>query len=385
MNSIEILKELIKIKSDDPGNYEEDIALFISNLLRKNEIDHKIIYSADKRANIIGYLHGKNEKNVLIFNGHLDTKPPDKDWTFNPYKPTIKGKKLYGLGAADMKGGIAAIISAIVENSKRNLNNTVCFIFTADEEMNSTFGMKYLAENGFIYGNFAIVAAPTNLKLATSSLGNLWLKIVIKGKKAHAGMYWKGINAIDVSMEIIQNMKKVVESKRYHESKCLSKFPNLNLGMIKGGNHPGSVPEECEFVIDIRFAKKEEKNYFEKKLREVVKNVAEKWGCNYIIDYFGGGGLPPWNIDNFKDSSVHNYLHLIEESYVKITNKPLEKTVFLGGSDAGILTNLLKILTVIIGPGSLAQAHNPNEWVYVDEVITASKLYSEIIRRWQIW
>ncbi|MHA1268184.1 MAG: M20 family metallopeptidase [Candidatus Helarchaeota archaeon] len=382
MNSIEILKELIKIKSDNPGNYEEYIALFISNLLRKNEIYHKIIYSADKRANIIGYLYGRNEKDVLIFNGHLDTKPPDDDWTCNPYKPTVKDKKLYGLGATDMKGGIAAIISAIVENSKINLNNTICFIFTADEEMNSTFGMKYLAENDFIHGNFAIVAEPTNLKLSTSSLGNLWLKVTIKGKKAHAGIYWQGVNAIDVSMKIIQNMKEIVESKRYHESKCLSKFPNLNLGMIKGGTHPGSVPEECEFVIDIRFAKREEKNYFEEKLREIVKRATEKWCCNYIIDYFGGGGLLPWDIENFEDNTIYNHLLLIKECYVKITNKPLEKTVFLGGSDAGILTNLLKIPTVIIGPGSLEQAHNPDEWVYIDECIKASKLYSEIIRRW---
>jgi len=377
IDSIELLKKLIKIKSDNPGHYEYEIAHFISNLFHKHNIDHEIIYSGDRRANIIGYLHGKDEDSI-IFSGHLDTKPPNKNWTYDPYTPVIKDNKVYGLGAADMKGGLAAIIAALIKNSKRKLNKTIYFIFTADEEMNSTFGMKYLAKHGYVKGAFAIVAEPTNLKLATSSMGNIWFKVTVKGKTSHAGMYWKGINAIDVCMEIIREMKKVIKNRKYAQYPM---FPNLNVGTIKGGTHPGIVPSDCEFTIDIRFLKREDQEYFEKKLKEIAKEVSRKYGCECAVTYFGGGGLPPWDIKDLNKSYVLKYLRIIEESYMVVFKKPLEKTVFLGGSDAGILMSLLKIPTVIIGPGSLEQAHSPDEYVHIDEVIMATKLYSEIMRR----
>ncbi len=382
-DSIGILKELIKIRSDNPGNYEEDIALFISDILHKNKINHKIVYSANRRANIVGYLEGKKE-NTLILCGHLDTKPADENWTYNPFTPTVVGNKLYGLGAADMKGGIAALLSALIQNKEKCLQNTVSFIFVADEEMNSDFGIKYLAKHGYIKGNFAIVAEPTSLKLATRSLGNLWLRVIIKGKKSHAGMYWRGINAIDVSIYLLHHMKKFIKKCRYLKEKDpeLMRFPNLNIGTIKGGSHPGSVADICEFTIDVRFKEKNEKIFFNKRLRELISKVAKQFKCSFSVDYFGGGGLPPWSINEFRKEDINNYLQIIEKSYAKVLNKPIRKITFLGGSDAGILTQLLKIPSVIIGPGSLEQAHSPDEWVYIDEVINASSIYSEIIRRW---
>lgn len=382
MNSIHLLKELIKIRSDNPGNYEEDIALFISEILHKNKIYHKLIYSGNRRANIVGYIHGKSKK-TLILCGHLDTKPPDRRWTYDPFTPVIKGNKLYGLGSADMKSGIAALLSAIIQNKGRKLNGTIFFIFAADEEMNSNFGIKYLVENGHINnGDFAIVAEPTNLKLAVRSLGNIWLKISIKGKKAHAGMYWKGTNAIDVAIETIQRIKEFIKNIQYQGDTELSMFPNVNIGKIKGGNHPGTVADTCEFILDVRFKEAEEKSYFEEKLTEIIEETTRQYKCDYKINYFGGGGLSPWDINRFHREDINTYLQIIEQSYVKVFKKPLKKVTFLGGSDAGVLTSSLKIPTVIIGPGNLEQAHNPDEWVYVDEVIMASMLYDKIIRRW---
>jgi acetylornithine deacetylase/succinyl-diaminopimelate desuccinylase family protein len=385
INSVEILKELIKIRSDNPGSYEEDIALFISKILHKNGIYHELVYSGDHRANIIGYLYGKSKK-TLILCGHLDTKPPDRSWTYDPFTPVIKGNKLYGLGSADMKGGIAAILSAIIQNKRKKLNGTICFIFVADEEMNSNFGIKYLVENGYINnGNFAIVAEPTNLKLAVRSLGNIWLKISIKGKKAHAGMYWKGTNAIDIAIEAIQRIKNFVKNTKYQGDTELSMFPSVNIGRIEGGSHPGTIADTCEFTLDIRFKEAEEKSYFEEKLTEIIEETVKQYKCDYKINYFGGGGLSPWDIHRFHREDINTYLQIIEQSYVEVFKKPLKKVTFLGGSDAGVLTSSSKIPTVIIGPGSLEQAHNPDEWVYIDEVIGASMLYDEIIRRWPRW
>lgn len=383
MDSIRLLKELIRIKSSNPGGYEEGIAEYISNILRKNSIEHQIIYSAKKRANIIGYLKGKSEQKLILC-GHLDTKPPSGNWSIDPFLPKIKKGKLYGLGASDMKGGIAAMLSAIIKNSKRKMNGDVEFLFVADEEMNSTFGLKYLLKKKYVNkGNFAIIGEPTNLKLATASLGNLWITIKVKGKKAHAGMYWRGVNAIDVTIEIISQIKKILNKKKYSYKNfpLLRYFPHLNLGIISGGSHPGSVPDYCEATIDIRFKNENEGAIFRRQLEKIIYRISTKYGCECMIEQFGGGGLPPWDLSIFKTNEISSYLELIKRSYIN-AKQTLIKSVFLGGSDAGIFMRELKIPTVIIGPGSLEQAHSPDEWVSINEVIKASKIYDEIIRGW---
>jgi acetylornithine deacetylase/succinyl-diaminopimelate desuccinylase-like protein len=250
--------------------------------------------------------------------------------------------------------------------------------------MNSFYGLKYLVKHRYVNGgSLAIIGEPSNLKLATASLGNLWITIKIKGKKAHSGMYWKGINAIDVMIEIINQIKNIINDYKYKEPIELTNFPNLNVGIIRGGTHPGSVPGYCEVTIDIRFKDESERDFYNKQLHDVINVISTKYGCKYKIEQFGGGGLPAWSLDLFKnEKEIHRCLAIIEQSYAYVTGQALERCIFLGGSDAGIFVHELNTPAVIIGPGSLEQAHRPNEWVYIKEVIRAAKLYEEIIRRW---
>jgi len=381
VGAIELLKDLVSIKSENPGCYEYEIADFISHLLKKHDIEYEVIYSGNKRVNIVGFLYGESD-HVLILNGHLDTKPAKGNWRTDPYTPVIKNNKLYGLGASDMKGGLAAMLSAVIRSKGKKLKGTINFQFVADEEMNSEFGMKYLVKNGYIKnGDFAIVGEPTNLKVATRSLGNLWLVIKVRGRKAHAGMYWEGISAIDRSIEIIDEIKSSIRKYRYKNDPEISNFPNVNVGYINGGFHPGTVPDYCEFSIDIRFRSEQEREIFKDMVNKTVTRILFKYDCECEIEPFGGGDMFAWDLASFEN--IDRYLDLIDQSYYAIIKQAAQKCVFLGGSDASSLVYDLGIPTVIIGPGSLKQAHNNNEWVFIDEVVNASKIYEEIISRWE--
>lgn len=377
-NVVELLKELIKIPSDNPGNFEEDIASFIASILDKYKIEYKIVYAAKKRANVIGHLYGKSDR-TLILCGHLDTKPPDpiEEWKTNPFVPTIIDDKLYGLGAADMKGGLAAMLAAVLDSSTLHLSGTVNFLFVADEEMNSMYGLKYLIRHGYVTkGDFAIVGEPTNLKVATKSVGNTWITVKVKGRRVHAGVYWKGTNAIDVSMYIINRLMQLLGEFRKNDT-----FPNINVGRIVGGQHPGTVPDYCEFTIDIRFKTEYEKSLIVNNLKNIIKATADKYNCICSLEPFGGEEMPSWDLANLK-LDVDKYLQYVKNSYINSIQREPEECTFGGGSDAGILISYLKVPTVIIGPGSLEQAHSPNEWVNLSEVVEAYSLYKELIKRW---
>ena len=379
---IKILEQLIAINSENPGACEEEIAGFISNTLARSGIEHEIIRSGPKRANIIGSLHGEN-KRTIIFNGHLDTKPAGEGWDTDPFVPMTKDGRLYGLGASDMKGGIAAILAAILDISgERNKpKGTIQFQFVADEEMNSKYGTKYLIEHEYIKGEqFAIVAEPSNMKLVTRSLGNLWLTIKIQGKKSHAGFYWRGINAIHKATEIINELNIDISSKKYCDDD-FSRFPAVNIGYIKGGSHPGTVPDFCEMALDIRFRNEDERKAFIDVVNNSVAKSCEGYNCKCTVENFGGAGMPAWNM-NSPHLNVKEYIKIIERSYMIVTNDKIERSAFFGGSDAGILFLTAHIPTVIFGPGNLEQAHEPNEWVFVEDVIHASNIYKEIMKLW---
>jgi acetylornithine deacetylase/succinyl-diaminopimelate desuccinylase family protein len=365
--SIDLLKRLISINSENPDRYETEIVEYISSVLTKKDIKHRIIKSSDKRYNLLGELEGSGT-GTLILNGHLDTKPAGEGWDTNPFKPVIKKDRLYGLGASDMKGGIAAILSAVLDiaDGKISPKNNLQFQFVADEEMNSKFGTKFLVDKGYIKMKnrcFAVVAEPTEMKLITKSLGNLWLTIKIYGIKTHAGVYWNGINAIQVSQDISEKLRRFAYSKRGSNSGEGSRFPNVNVGYIHGGSHPGSVPDYCELALDFRT--KDE-------------NQRAKLGYKYKIEEFGGGGLPAWDIKQFQEREILRYLMNIEKIYSRVTNRRIKKGSFFGGSDAGVLSSVAKIPTVILGPGSLKQAHKPNEWTDMKSVIASSEIYKKM-------
>ncbi len=361
LKELRYLKELISIDSQNPGNNEREVCDYIAKKLKKIGFSKiKRIEYKKKRSNIIASYKDECEGFSLAFNGHLDTKPAKGRWRSNPLKSRIEGDKIYGLGSADMKGGIASAIGAIetfLEKNKK-FDGNIIFQGVSDEENGSINGMRYLSENypEDLMADFAIVLEPTQLNVSNNQVGNLWLNFEIRGKAGHAGEPEKSINAIDKSFLLKQTLQKNLSKIKDKNTPV-----RLNLGNISGGIHPGTVPDKCNFTVDIRIPPKHERNDYITDIIRTVKKFEAQHKIRIKVSAYRGGGLEPSSLDE------NNY-------YLKKLCDYAGKHRLLtltGGTDASFL-NSLGVDTVVFGPGSLEQAHKPDEYTSAKEVLNCS-------------
>lgn len=382
---ITILERLVSINSVSPEPGEAEIISYISGLLDEHNIGYEIVEPEQNRQNLIARLPGSEEE-TLIFNGHVDTKPPYSGWNTDPTTPVVEDGYMIGRGTADMKGGIAAMLRAlIVANRDWTVTGpSVEFQFVADEEMNSEFGTQHLIKENYVDdGSFSIVCEPTGSSLVTRSLGNMWLQVTIEGEKSHAGTYVEGTNAVQMASDVVSRLNDDVKAQRYRTDSGRREFPNFNVGYIDGGEHPGSVPAECSVAFETRFDSSRTEEEYRRLVHDVLDQiVVEEYGGTYSVTEFGGGGIPPWDIDDFPSEPVDEYIETIKKSYRRVTGENIRTELFRGGSDAGFLTNRAGIPSVIFGPGTLSQAHTANERIKLEAVRTMANTYERLIRDW---
>jgi acetylornithine deacetylase/succinyl-diaminopimelate desuccinylase family protein len=381
---IGLLKKLIPINSENPPGNENAIAEFIGRFLAECGLEVEFYEPEKNRVSVVGTLKGKKPGPTLILNGHTDTKPAvspfptEEQWSTDPFVPTIRGEKLYGLGACDMKGGIAAILTAVkafATQKKDLIAGNLIFQGAADEEAGSTFGTEYLVGEG-VAGDFAIVAEGTSLNICPAELGALWFTIHVKGERGHASMPWYKVNAIDKTVEVITALKRYIKEKQERvDHRYFPRHPTLNLGIISGGFHPGSIPDGCSLTFDVRLIPGETKESVRKEIEGYMTALMQQDPqLKLSFEYFQSGGAEPTEIDD-----NHPIVKVLARSYHEVTGNKAELSGMIGFSDAGWLVNAARIPTVIFGPGSMEQAHTVNEYVVIKEVCTAARVYLKAI------
>ncbi|XJZ27233.1 M20 family metallopeptidase [Bacillota bacterium Lsc_1132] len=187
---------------------------------------------------------GSGEK-TLIFNGHVDVVSGKAEL----FIPKEKDGKLYGRGAADMKAGVAAMMAAMVELNKYDLQSKIQLQIVSDEESGGENGSGYLAEQGY-RGDFVICSEATQLGIGLQAKGILNLDIEVKGRSAHGSRPWEGINAIEKAYQVYEKILKLPflkENSEFYSS------PSINLAKIQGGDVYNKVPDQCILSFDIRF------------------------------------------------------------------------------------------------------------------------------------
>lgn len=377
---IDILKDIVKINTANPGGHTESSINYIIRKVDGYNFDYETFKTSDSKVNLIVKVQGKSKK-TIVFNGHVDTKPPGNmdEWNYNPYAPTEEHGRIYGLGACDMKAGVASMITLLCTIGEQGLvpKWNLEFHFVDDEENNSTYGMDSLIRSNTLKKeqyDLVVVCEPTENSIVLESLGNSWKTVKVKGKKAHAGHYNEGINANEVVANVLIKAKQQIE-KLKNKNPSFPIFPNINIGILQGGDHPGSVTDYCEAVIDIRVSKENEK----KTILGIIENILREYDVQYQIhDYLPE--MYSWDYNDLSTEFSNECLSILEDRYNKTFDKSIEKNRFYGGSDAGYYAEKLGSPTIIFGPGSLQQAHQPNEWVDINSVID----HSRILKEWVI-
>lgn len=259
MNSISLLKELIKIDSSTREGANEAIEYCV-NYLSENGIKGESI--DNKGYKMFVSTIGSGDK-MLVLNGHLDVVSGNK----NQFIPIEADGKVVGRGSADMKSGCVAMIQAFIEMKNRHLNNRVMLQLVSDEETGGANCTQFLADQGYL-GDFVICTEPTNMQISIQSKGILRVEIISKGVSAHGSRPWQGANAITKAYENFMKIEALpilaIGSDFYEQS-------SLNLAFINGGDIYNRVPDKCTMGLDIRYVPIIDPKDIVEKIKETIE------------------------------------------------------------------------------------------------------------------
>ncbi len=341
----QLLINLIEIPS--VSGKEHEIANFVFEYLKKNKLKPKLFLNKDNVFLEIG-----NGKKTLVLNAHLDTVPPSSSWTIDPFKAKELNGKIYGLGSCDTKGNLAAMMEAIIDlnKSKERLNGKVIFTATGNEELGRPSGLERLIKK--IYYDAVVIGEPTNLDICIAEKGFVGLKIISKGRAAHAALGSKKFSAIYKAVKDINILNNLKFKKRHK----FLEFPSINVTMINGGIAKNMIPDLCEFILDIRsnpiYSNDYLLNLIKKKISSQIKMVSNRI-------------LP-------KETNI-------KEKIVQVAKKATPKSKisgFLAVSDFAFINKP----GIILGAGNLKQAHGPNEFVDISQLEQVVRIYKNIIQ-----
>src|SRR5512138_2698362 len=268
-----LLSDLVAINSINPDLVpgapgEAEIARYIAGWLEDAGLDVQLVESAAGRPNVVGIARGTGGGRTLLFNGHLDTVGvagmPDA------HQPRIQEGRLYGRGAYDMKGGLAACMLAIAEVRKQRLRGDIIFTGVVDEEY-ASLGTFDLAKR--FHADAAIVAEFTELQLILAHRGFVWLEIETIGKAAHGSRPDLGLDAIVKMGKVLVEIEKLDQKLRSNPTHPLLGSGSLHASLIQGGQELSTYPARCLLSVERRTLPGETPDSVEAELRRIVQDV----------------------------------------------------------------------------------------------------------------
>ena len=328
---------------------------------------------------------GVGEGRSLLLCGHMDVVPPgEKTWSVDPWQGTLKDGKIFGRGACDMKGGLAANYIAIKALQKKNiqLQGDVLAASTIDEESGST-GALALLERGY-RADAGVIPEPTGLELNTASTGSIWFRIRVFGESAHAGMAYKGVNSIYKSIKIMEALRELEESRRIrlmHPLYTQHPVPFcLNVNKIEGGEWPATVPAET--VLEGRMGISPEET-IEEGRQELEERIAlsakgDPWMSDHppVIQYRNCR----WN------SGLVEETHPFTKTLQQQADSVLDRHARISGmgpcSDSGTLIRYGGIPTINFGPNSMEIAHQTDEYVDIESLVKTAQVIALTLIHW---
>jgi acetylornithine deacetylase len=368
MNEITaLLQQLVAIDSINPdlvagGAGEWDIAAFVANWLELAGVTEVILdVPVPGRPNVVGTVRGTGGGRSLLLNAHMDTV--GVTGMQRPHEPVVEGNRLYGRGAYDMKGGLAAIMMAAAQAKKLSLRGDVILTAVVDEEY-ASLGTQSIVKQ--YHADAAIVTEPTELCLCVAHKGFQWLEITTQGKAAHGSRPDLGIDAIVKMGHVLVALERLDRSLRAAPSHRLLKSGSLHASLIEGGQELSSYPERCTLQIERRTIPGETPEQVETEIRELLEEIQR---------------TDPTFLASVKTTLVRDPFEVAENADI-VQTVSRQATSLLGSApeivsnaawmDAALLTSA-GIPTVVFGPGG-AGAHAIIEWADLEQVQQCSDI-----------
>ena len=365
-------RDLVRTSSENPPGDERQVANLLEAKMREIRLKVDRYDFKPSRPNLIGTQDfGKGHS--IIFDGHMDTVPAgNKDlWSVDPFSGMIIDGRLYGRGTADMKCSIAAWLSALeaVLNAGIELRGKVLTCLVSDEEV-SGLGTEDILSKGY-FADMAVVGEPTGLTLQIAHKGVIRWRLTTLGRAGHISSPEEGINAIQKMAKVCHMLDRYSKHLKKRKHKLLG-YPTISIGTIRGGEKDNIIPARCEVSIDRRLMPREEPEKAETELIELLEAM-KKPDKDFRHELERYVLLQASEIE--PDEEV---VSIFGRSIKKVTSR---KARIEGFNATCEMVHLVKkgIPTLIFGAGSLSQAHKADEYVNVEEIVAAAKIYAEFI------
>ena len=331
-----------------------------------------------KKANLFATF-GEGQGFGTVFSGHTDVVPVDgQQWESDPFVATTIGDRIYGRGTCDMKGFIAVCLSRLPRFSVADLHTPIHFSFSYDEEL-GCLGIRGLLDdlkaNG-IAPTACIVGEPTMMEVVMAHKGKRAYRCVVHGHSAHSSTPHMAINAVDFTAELIVKIRQIADRIRNKEAQDPDfdvPYSTVVTTVIQGGHAVNTIPATCEFVFEHRFLPGVDPEHVLSELRAYAEQIM----------------LP-----NMKSGTHAGRVEFeILSSYPGLNAKPSDALVLraidiLGaerahkvgfGTEAGLF-NAAGIPAIICGPGDIALAHKPNEFVTMAQLARCEMFFDDLVK-----
>jgi succinyl-diaminopimelate desuccinylase len=374
----ESLAALVRTASVNPGMSEARMVDEIECQLASIPCELTRVEFAPGRPSLAAVLRGAGAGPSLVLNGHTDTVAIDDyaRWSVEPFDGVVLDGSLWGRGAVDMKGGLAAQIACLraLAAVRDRMAGTVVAHFAAGEECGEP-GTLSLLQAGFT-GDYGIVTEPTGLSIATAQRGIGWFRICIEGRSTHAATPAAGLSPVP-------GLEQVLRRVREYNDMLASRTPHPILGngictvtMVAAGAEHNAVPDSCEVTLDRRMVPGETHQSVTHELREVIDEVgADHPGLVLeLVDLH----LP---FEPSETSADTPFVALVADAVEHVTGEPARMYGTPYGSDVRNLVNDAGMEAITLGAGDVRLAHGPDERIELRELEQSVDILLSIVGR----
>jgi len=369
LRSLELIRTLAGFDTTSRGS---NIALidWVKDYLAGYGIDSQLTTNDDgRKANLFATLPARDGNATIggvVLSGHTDVVPVDgQPWETDPFTATLRGDKLYGRGVADMKSFSAIGLAFVPEFIRRGLSRPLHFALSYDEEVGCIGVRRLIADisRRGIRPSGCIVGEPTGMRLVIANKGKRSFRCRVRGHEAHSASTPRGVNAVQIACEIVTFLSQI--ARRFRDRGGFDAaydvpYTTVHTGVIHGGTALNIVPRDCTFDFEFRHLPFDDPDaLFADVKRFAATLIPEMHAVDpaTYIEFESLSSMPGFDTHGGSEIAELGRTCTGENDYAKVSF----------GTEAALFHNA-NIATIICGPGHIEQAHQPNEWISLEQL-----------------
>lgn len=365
----------------DTTSAKSNLALidFAAELLEDLGADIRLTYDeSGRKANLFATL-GPSERPGIVLSGHTDVVPVDgQDWSSDPFRVRREGDRLYGRGTADMKSFLALCLTMAPEFAARSLALPVHFALSYDEEVGCVGVRKLLDDLAVlpVKPRLCIIGEPTEMKAIIGHKGKKNVKCQIHGKECHSALNHRGVNAVEIAAEIVTHlraMQRRIRDQGPFDPAYDPPYTTIHTGVIQGGTVLNIVPGQCDFEFEFRNLPEQDPEDLMAEVRGLAQDLVRE-----MLDVDPATGI---FFDEYNTTAGLSTPEDAEATRLVCQLSGSNDTSKVSFTTEGGLFQRAGIPAVVCGPGSILQAHKPDEFIELEQVAQGEAFLRRLLER----